>query len=290
MHRFSPATFHVDGRVDKPASAKCRTSELTLAEFLSLEAKMDSRNPAAVTPAEYMHGTPPWRTDLYSSGGTLMSHAQSIELLRGLGVKFIPELKAPEVAMPFTSPITGEVLSRTDFAAKLINEYKLAGISAEEVRPQSFHPSDVGHWLKTAPEFGANAILLDGREYHPLNPADINSPSLQQIADMGVKTIAPPLWVLLKVENREIVPSDYALSASAANLNLITWTVERSGRIREDVLEGPNKYYFRSLLSAVKDDSDVYPVIDVLARHVGVKGIFSDWPSTVTYYANCMGL
>jgi glycerophosphoryl diester phosphodiesterase len=31
-------------------------------------------------------------------------------------------------------------------------------------------------------------------------------------------------------------------------------------------------------------------VIDALAQQVGVKGIFSDWPATVTYYANCMGL
>jgi glycerophosphoryl diester phosphodiesterase len=28
----------------------------------------------------------------------------------------------------------------------------------------------------------------------------------------------------------------------------------------------------------------------VLARHVGILGIFSDWPATVTYYANCTGL
>jgi len=32
------------------------------------------------------------------------------------------------------------------------------------------------------------------------------------------------------------------------------------------------------------------PVLDVLARDVGVIGIFSDWPGTVTYYANCTGL
>jgi glycerophosphoryl diester phosphodiesterase len=31
-------------------------------------------------------------------------------------------------------------------------------------------------------------------------------------------------------------------------------------------------------------------VLDVLARHVGILGIFSDWPATVTYYANCTGL
>jgi glycerophosphoryl diester phosphodiesterase len=31
-------------------------------------------------------------------------------------------------------------------------------------------------------------------------------------------------------------------------------------------------------------------LLDVLAKDVGIKGIFSDWPATVTYYANCMGL
>ena len=31
-------------------------------------------------------------------------------------------------------------------------------------------------------------------------------------------------------------------------------------------------------------------VLDVLAKEVGILGIFSDWPATVTYYANCMGL
>jgi glycerophosphoryl diester phosphodiesterase len=28
----------------------------------------------------------------------------------------------------------------------------------------------------------------------------------------------------------------------------------------------------------------------VLAKEVEIRGIFSDWPATVTYYANCMGL
>jgi glycerophosphoryl diester phosphodiesterase len=28
----------------------------------------------------------------------------------------------------------------------------------------------------------------------------------------------------------------------------------------------------------------------VQAREVKILGIFSDWPATVTYYANCMGL
>jgi len=34
----------------------------------------------------------------------------------------------------------------------------------------------------------------------------------------------------------------------------------------------------------------MYELLDVLAQDVGIVGIFSDWPATVTYYANCMGL
>jgi glycerophosphoryl diester phosphodiesterase len=30
--------------------------------------------------------------------------------------------------------------------------------------------------------------------------------------------------------------------------------------------------------------------LDVLAKQVGILGIFFDWAATVTYYANCMGL
>lgn len=41
---------------------------------------------------------------------------------------------------------------------------------------------------------------------------------------------------------------------------------------------------------AVKKDSDMYKALHVLARDVGILGIFSDWPGTVSYYASCMGL
>ena len=37
-------------------------------------------------------------------------------------------------------------------------------------------------------------------------------------------------------------------------------------------------------------DGDMFTVLDVLAEDVGVLGVFSDWPATVTYYANCKGL
>ena len=34
----------------------------------------------------------------------------------------------------------------------------------------------------------------------------------------------------------------------------------------------------------------MYKALDVLARQVGILGMFSDWPATVSYYASCLGL
>jgi glycerophosphoryl diester phosphodiesterase len=100
--------------------------------------------------------------------------------------------------------------------------------------------------------------------------------------------------VLLAVQNGKIVPSQYAKDAKAAGLDIITWTLERSGRIVEEVL--PTKdtaspsFYYRSTLDALTSDGDIMTTLDVLARDVRVLGIFSDWAGTVSYYASCMGL
>jgi glycerophosphoryl diester phosphodiesterase len=40
---------------------------------------------------------------------------------------------------------------------------------------------------------------------------------------------------------------------------------------------------------AIHNDGDVFELLDVLARKVGILGVFSDRAGTVTYYANCMG-
>ena len=119
---------------DSPATAECRTSEITLAEYQTLTGKMDAANDQAQTVAEYMDGTANWRTDLYAvEGGTLMTHAESIALFRDLGAKFTPELKSPAVEMPHNG------FSQQDYAQKLIDEYKAAGIPASDVWAQSFN-------------------------------------------------------------------------------------------------------------------------------------------------------
>jgi glycerophosphoryl diester phosphodiesterase len=50
------------------------------------------------------------------------------------------------------------------------------------------------------------------------------------------------------------------------------------------------EFYYQTTLDALQNDGDILTVLDVLARQVGILGIFSDWAGTVTYYASCMGL
>ena len=83
-----------------------------------------------------------------------------------------------------------------------------------------------------------------------------------------------------------IVPSAYARNAKMAGLDIITWTLERSGILAD----GNNGFYYQTIDAAIKTEGDMMQVIDVLARDVGVLGIFSDWPAATTFYANCAGL
>lgn len=64
------------------------------------------------------------------------------------------------------------------------------------------------------------------------------------------------MFALLALDhNNRIVPSEHAMNAKAAGLEIITWTLERTG-----------------------------------IRKVGIIGVFSDWAAPVSYYASCTGL
>ena len=131
---FTPA----DPASDKKAEAMCCTSDITLAEFRTLNGKMDAADASATTVEDYMNATPAWRTDLYATTGTLMTHAESIALFKELDVGFTPELKAPSVEMPFEGDYTQDA-----YAQQMIDEYKAAGIPPGDVFPQSFQLRDV---------------------------------------------------------------------------------------------------------------------------------------------------
>ena len=272
---FVPA----DPATGKEAQAECRTSDFTLSEFKTLKGKMDGSNPMATTVEEYMQGTPSWRTDLYATNGTLMTHAESAALFKAHGVKVTPELKSAAVAMPYNG------FTQAMYAQKLVDELKEAGISASDSYLQSFNLEDIKYWIARNPQFAQQAVFLDERMYEDKD-FKASLKDMQSLADAGVKIIAPPIYALLTLNKKgEIVPSAYALYAKEAGLNIITWSLERSGPLTQG-----GGWYYQSITDGIKGDGDTMKILDVLAKEVGVIGIFSDWPATVTYYANCMDI
>lgn len=269
---------------DTPASAECRTSDITLAEFRTLTPKMDGSDKTATTPEAYLSGTAGWRTDLYAAQpARQMTHKESIALFRSLGAKFTPELKTPVVEMPFDG------FSREDYAQKLISEYKEAGVPAADVFPQSFDIADVRYWIKAEPEYGAQAVyLIDDESIPGLNGMDPATWGWEPAAlkAEGINYVAPAIPFLLAVnEAGKIVPSALAIGLKEAGIKTIAWSFERAGPLKDG-----GGWYFHSVSDAITGDGDAYEVLDVLARQVGVTGVFSDWPATVSYYASCMDL
>lgn len=280
---FLPAEFGAGGELIEPATAQCCTSDITVDEFKMLTGKMDAADGSALTVDAYLGGTADWRTDLYTGRGTLLTHAESIELFKSLGAKMTPELKSPSVPMPYEGDY-----SQQDYAQQMLDEYKAAGVDSADVFAQSFNLADVNYWIDNEPAFAHQAVYLDGRYSDPAfdhaDPATWN-PTMAELAATGVNIIAPPLWMLLAVEGGDIVPSEYAKQAKMAGLEIITWTIERSG-----LLKNKGGWYYQTTTDVIDNDGDMLAVLDVLAQDVGIIGIFSDWPATVTYYANCKGL
>jgi glycerophosphoryl diester phosphodiesterase len=269
------------------ADPLCCTSDVTLAEYRTLEAKMEASDPAASTAEGYLGGTVSWRTDLYTGRARVLTFRESIELNRVLGVKHTPELKTA-THQDRVDAIFG---SQERYAQALIDELEAAQVDPRDVWAQSFDLADILYWIQHAPAFGGQAVYLDSIDPTVSPPIErLSVAGLVEIQQAGVRIIAPPLFALLDVtDDGRIVPSGYARDIRAAGLDVIAWTLERS-----DLRQGASKagwyYLFDPEGKAVKKDSDVYEVLDVLAKGVGIVGIFSDWPATVTYYASCMGL
>lgn len=265
---------------------KCCTSDLTLSEFKTLKGKMDASFPSATTPEGYLGGTASWRTDLYTGRGTLMTLRESIELNEKNGVKHTPELKSGDATRLLK--IFG---GQDGYAQKMLDELRDARVDPRDVWLQSFDKRDVLYWIQNAPEFGKQAVYLDSIDPTANPPvARQTLDQLRQLYKQGVRYFAPPMPALLDVDaSNNVVPSQYARDIKRVGFKIITWTFERS-----DLRAGASKagfyYYFDPQGRAIKKDSDMYKALDVLAKKVEIVGIFSDWPATVTYYANCMGL
>ena len=208
-------------------------------------------------------------------------------------MKHTPELKGGD-----PTRITNVFGSQAEYAQKFANELWEAGVKPRDVWPQSFSVEDVLYWIDNT-TYGKQAVyLLDYNAIDPVNDIVIQSPYdkmdrteyFKMLKKRGVRIIAPAMPALLAVDNGgRIVPSRLAKDLKGMGFDIITWTFERS-----DLRQGASKagfyYDFDPTGAAIKKDSDMYQALDVLAREVKILGIFSDWPATVTYYANCMGL
>ena len=123
----------------------------------------------------------------------------------------------------------------------MIDEYKAARVSPRRVFPQSFDINDVLYWIKHEPAFGRQAVYLDDANV----VADLPSfATLAGYKQMGINIWAPPTFALLALDGQNrIVPSQAARDARAAGLDLITWTLERSGILAD----GNNGFYYQTI-------------------------------------------
>ena len=162
---------------------------------------MDGFNPDAKTPEEYQNGTPRWRTDLYANSGTLMTHDESIALIKSLGAKFTPELKAAGSADAVRRRLhPGEI--RFANAGRLQEGRHSAG----DVFAQSFNLADMLYWVKTEPEFAKQAVYLEERyEKQGLDPnkPETWKPSMAELKAQGVAILGPPIWTMLTLNDKK---------------------------------------------------------------------------------------
>ncbi|CZR50308.1 related to glycerophosphoryl diester phosphodiesterase family protein [Phialocephala subalpina] len=277
---FTPAN------ATSPANAVCCTSDITTAEYLTLCGKQDGFNSSAKNVKDYQYGTPTWRTELYDTCGTVMTLESYITLVDSLpGYRnFTPELKtppAPYVIMPFNG------YTQEQYARDMLDTFKNRSINPSRVYAQSFNPPDIFQWIKEYPDFAKQAIYLTEDGDTPATLANATT-QLAGLAAQGVKIIGPPFGYLLTTtpDNQTIIPSAYANAAKAAGLDIIAWTFERSGPLA--LVASTEEYYYTQIAQGIHYDGQLYDILDVLARHIGIRAIFSDWAATVTYYANCL--
>ncbi len=273
---FRPAAKDSAG-VSQNASAKCCTSDITLAQYRDLCGRRDIVDNQATSVAQYLTAPRSALVDEPVMCGTLMTHDESITLFDDLGVAFTPELKAPMIDMPYAG------MSQQMYASRLVDAYQVANINPQRVFAQSFNLDDVIYWAQQHPDFGQQAVFLDPRG----RQADFtaNFEDMRKLKAAGVNIIAPPMPMLLVLDDAgELQSSDYARFAKQAGLEIITWTFE-SG-----LADDPDNWLYANLPGYVEREGQSLEVLHALAQKVGIRGIFSDWPGTVTYYANCMGL
>eukprot|EP00581_Thalassiosira_minuscula_P014785 CAMPEP_0183721236 /NCGR_PEP_ID=MMETSP0737-20130205/13576_1 /TAXON_ID=385413 /ORGANISM="Thalassiosira miniscula, Strain CCMP1093" /LENGTH=553 /DNA_ID=CAMNT_0025951209 /DNA_START=75 /DNA_END=1736 /DNA_ORIENTATION=+ len=291
---FRPAVG--TGKTAIHATAKCCTTDFTLDEIQGqMCARMASSNKYAKTPEQYVgHPPPAYRTTLYSHDcPRIQSHADFRQVVDANGGSMIAEFKMLDY--DFTATHSNLMLDDNDdristrgqFIDRVLAEYNRTNPKSR-VYPQSFVWEDLYYVIDNHPTFGTHTIALDKNLDTLQYTQEELRYYLSPLVDHGVTAIAPTIFMLLDIDptTKDIVPSRYAEVASELGLDMIAWTFERS----DALANSRSSWYYSKLSEVLQSDSDMMKVLDVLYEDVGISGIFTDWPSVVTFYANCKGI
>lgn len=258
------------------ADALCCAADFSLDEIRQMRGKMDGVWGGAKNVRDFVWG----RGVADGPTGKLVTHRESIDLFKGFGGRFMPELKAAGVDMPFRG------MTRQALATKLIAEYQEAGVDMADVWPQSDFWVDVEEWIRGAS--GVVPVLLDERydvETVLSKPRKSwSGRSFEEMYAAGLRVIAPQFNLLVRAQNGRLEATEYARGARKAGLKIVTWSLERSGVVGAEM---GNDRYYEGLRGLAYAEGFVYEVLDALVRKAGVVGVFSDWPETVAFYARC---
>ena len=253
-----------------------------------LKGKMDASNPNA-RGTRIPGGTANWRTDLYSTGGTLLTHKESIELIKALDGKYARSSKGPTVRRRYRS-------NRCSAPRRIRagDDQRLQGGAGPTLESlgavvQQSRRADVDPDRSAVRSPGR--VLWTMRMFRPMFRAQPICSAMPKRASASLRRrcgcCCPPATAGLCRRNTQRTPRPPASTSSPGRSNA------RANRGRGAADPGHHESV------VLLPDDPRRPAqrrrhhaatLDVLARDVGILGIFSDWSGTVSYYASCMGL
>ncbi|EKX43403.1 hypothetical protein GUITHDRAFT_110525 [Guillardia theta CCMP2712] len=226
---------------------------------------------------------------------TVMTQKEYIQLSMGreMKVKMIPELKEHDYSKI-------DIHSQDEAADRFIQDYLDLGVPPSLLFPQTFSKQHATRWLSKYP-IAKNTVLLyspGGQEQNGKDTWETTYKGwFEELQRLGqpIKFAGLPLNEVISANDAlggSFSPTEPVRYLKEQGIEIIVWTLERSGAV-------PSGWYLGvqqgnastgthgNVQSAVRKDADIYLLLDVLFKEVGVYGVFSDWPGTVTHYLNC---
>jgi len=249
---------------------ECRTSDITLAEFKTLRARwMHRTREHAASPS--ISAAPPTfaPTSMPAHQRHAHDHKESIALFKKLGVKMTPELKSASVPMPYDSDGDGVGdYTQEAYAQQMIDEYKAMACARATCGRSPSTSATCATGSPTNPHSAAGVYLDD--------------------ANIPASCRVPPNCKATRTKHQRRRAADVCAARCRQRrqdrpLGLCT---QRQGRRARHhhldagtlgiLADGNNGYYYQTVDSAITREGDVMTVLDVLAKDVGILGIFSD--------------